>query len=290
VGTHALVSEGFEAENLGLVIIDEQHKFGVAQREALLKKGSYPHLLVMTATPIPRTLGLTVYGDLDVSVMRTGPGGRGKVRTFVRDSDRLPKVWAFIKEKLKEGRQAYAVYPRVEESSSAGVKAVKKEADRLKELLAPWEVGVMHGRLKSEEKETLMKSFREGTIKVLLSTSVIEVGVDVPNATVMLVENAEQFGLAQLHQLRGRIGRGGLDSYCILVAEQKTDEAKERLAVLEKTSDGFEIAEADLKLRGPGELLGQNQSGLPPFRFAHLARDLELVEKARALAAEALRG
>ena len=287
VGTHALLTSGFDLPNLGLVIIDEQHKFGVAQREQLVRKGRYPHLLVMTATPIPRTLGLTLYGDLDVSVIDEVPGGRGRIKTFIRAADKLPKVWEFIREKLAAGRQAYVVYPRVEESGEKGLKAVTKEFENLKALLAPFRVGLLHGRLKGREKEEVMAAFRANAVKVLLATSLIEVGVDVPNATVMLVENAEQFGLAQLHQLRGRIGRGAHESYCILISDAKTAGAGERLKVLEETNDGFRIAEADLKLRGPGELLGREQSGLPRFRFGDLAEDLDLIRKARELITQA---
>jgi ATP-dependent DNA helicase RecG len=286
IGTHALLTSGFDLPNLGLVIIDEQHKFGVAQREQLVRKGRYPHLLVMTATPIPRTLGLTLYGDLDVSVIDEVPGGRGRIKTFIRAADKLPKVWEFIREKLAAGRQAYVVYPRVEESGEKGLKAVTKEFENLKALLAPFRVGLLHGRLKGREKEEVMAAFRANAVKVLLATSLIEVGVDVPNATVMLVENAEQFGLAQLHQLRGRIGRGAHESYCILVSDAKTAGAGERLKVLEETNDGFRIAEADLALRGPGELLGREQSGLPNFRFGDLASDLDLIRQARELVAK----
>jgi ATP-dependent DNA helicase RecG len=286
IGTHALLASGFDLPNLGLVIIDEQHKFGVAQREQLVRKGRYPHLLVMTATPIPRTLGLTLYGDLDVSVIDELPGGRGRIKTFVRTADKLPKVWAFIREQLAAGRQAYVVYPRVEDSGAKGLKAVTGEFDHLKAALAPFHAGLLHGRLKSREKEGVMAAFRANAVNVLLSTSLIEVGVDVPNATVMLVENAEQFGLAQLHQLRGRIGRGAHESYCILISAAKTREADGRLKVLEETNDGFRIAEADLKLRGPGELLGREQSGMPEFRFGSLADDLELIRRARELAAQ----
>ncbi len=288
VGTHALIADAFALDRLGLVIIDEQHKFGVAQRETLVRKGRYPHLLVMTATPIPRTLGLTLYGDLDISVIDEMPAGRAVTRTFVRTADKLAKVWEFLRDKLAGGRQAYIVYPRVEEST-AGVKAVTQEFDRLAQTLAPFKVGLLHGRLSGEAKEAVMAAFRRNELQVLLATSVIEVGVDVPNATVMIIENAEQFGLAQLHQLRGRIGRGAHESFCILIAAAKTDEAQERLRVLEETSDGFRIAEADLQLRGPGELVGQAQSGLPDFRFGNLAEDLRLVERARDLAAELLR-
>lgn len=288
IGTHALIESGFVPENLGLVIIDEQHKFGVTQREALVKKGHYPHLLVMTATPIPRTLGLTLYGDLDSSIIDQLPYGRGKLKTFVRTPDKLPKVWEFIREQLTAGRQAYVVYPRIEDNEKDGVKAVTKEFEKLRKELTPHKVGLLHGRLKAEEKEAVMASFRANQTHVLVATSVIEVGVDVANATVMLIENAEQFGLAQLHQLRGRIGRGTHDSYCILVASVKTDEARERLYVLEQTNDGFQIAEADMKLRGPGELVGQQQSGLPTLRFGDLAEDRDLIERARKIATDLL--
>jgi ATP-dependent DNA helicase RecG len=284
IGTHALITEGLDLPNLGLVIIDEQHKFGVAQREQLLRKGRYPHLLVMTATPIPRTLGLTVYGELDVSVINGMPPGRGRVKTFVRTSDKLPKVWSFVRDKLREGRQAFVVYPRVEETN--GVKAVTREFDGLQNALAPFGVGLLHGRLKSKEKEMVMADFRANKVQVLLATSLVEVGVDVPNATIMLIENAEQFGLAQLHQLRGRIGRGAHQSFCILVADAKSKDAAARLKTLEETGDGFRIAEADLQLRGPGEMLGQQQSGMPRFRFGNLATDWTLINQARDLATQ----
>src|SRR5277367_4883879 len=286
IGTHALIESGFAIENLGLVIIDEQHKFGVAQREQLVRKGNYSHLLVMTATPIPRTLGLTLYGDLDVSTIDELPGGRGAIKTFVRATDKLPKVLEFIREKLAAGRQTYVVYPRVEDSGAKELKAVVTEFENLEKMLAPFRVGLLHGRLKSAEKENVMADFRANKIHVLLSTSLIEVGVDVSNATIMLVENAEHFGLAQLHQLRGRIRRGAHESFCILISDAKNLEARERLKILEETNDGFKIAEADLKLRGPGELLGCEQSGLPNFRFGNLADDLDLIRQARELAAK----
>ena len=271
---------------LGLVVIDEQHKFGVAQREQLVRKGRYPHLLVMTATPIPRTLGLTLYGDLDSSVIDELPANRGRIRTFVRSHEQLAKVHEFIRGKLREGRQAYIVYARVDVADTeSGIKAVTEEFARLQKEFAPHGVGLLHGRLNSRDKDAVMESFRANRLSVLLATSVIEVGVDVPNATVMVIENAEQFGLAQLHQLRGRVGRGAHESFCILVANLRTENAAQRLRVMEKTNDGFEIAEEDLRLRGPGELLGGAQSGLPPFRFADLGGDLDLVELARAQAA-----
>lgn len=284
IGTHALIEAGFTAENLGLVIIDEQHKFGVVQREQLLRKGRYPHLLVMTATPIPRTLGLTLYGELDVSVIDGLPPGRGRIKTFLRGTDKLPNVWEFIRAKLAEGRQAYVVYPHVDGNAQIGIKAVTSEFENLHRILKPFRVGMLHGRLRPHEKEKVMTAFRVRELQVLLATSLIEVGVDVANATIMLIENAEQFGLAQLHQLRGRIGRGARDSFCILVTEARNKSAQHRLRVLEETTDGFRIAEADLKLRGPGELLGRQQSGLPRFRFGDLATDLDLIKQARDIA------
>jgi ATP-dependent DNA helicase RecG len=285
IGTHALITPAFDMENLGLVIIDEQHKFGVAQREQLVRKGSFPHLLVMTATPIPRTLGLTLYGDLDSSVLDELPPGRGRVRTFVRTREQLPKVYEFMRGKLTEGRQAFVVYARVSEADTdAGIKAVTVELDTLRKEFPKSRVGLLHGRIAAPEKEQIMTDFRANKLQVLLATSVIEVGVDVPNATVMVIENAEQFGLAQLHQLRGRIGRGAHESFCILVADLKTPQADERLRVMERTNDGFAIAEADLNLRGPGEFLGAAQSGLPPFQFGDIIADARLLETSRQIA------
>jgi ATP-dependent DNA helicase RecG len=284
IGTHALIQPGFLPANLGLVIIDEQHRFGVAQREALLRKGEYPHLLVMTATPIPRTLALTLYGELDVSAMTQSPGGRGRLKTFVRGAETLPKVWEFAHGKLAEGRQLYVVYPRVEDKGQQGMKAVKGEFENVQRLLAPFRVGLLHGKVKPGEKQEIMDAFRANRIQALVATSLIEVGVDVPNATVMLIENADQFGLAQLHQLRGRIGRGSHDSYCVLIAAADSPDALERLRVLQETSDGLKIAERDLELRGPGDFLGHQQSGVPEFKFGDLARDLGLLEHARQIA------
>lgn len=289
VGTHALIEAGFRPDQLGLVIIDEQHKFGVVHRERLVRKGRYPHLLAMTATPIPRSLGLTLYGDLDISVIDEIPGGRGIIRTFVRTPDRLPKVWEFLRTKLAEGRQAFVVYPRVDEADAvAGVKAAALELTRLEKAFSPWRVGLLHGQLQREEQDRVMDEFRSGAIHVLLATAVVEVGVDVANATVMVIENANRFGLAQLHQLRGRVGRGAHESHCILVAEAKSPAAVERLKILAETSDGFKIAEADLQLRGPGELLGRDQSGAPSLRFGDLTGDLRLVEVARGFAGKVL--
>jgi ATP-dependent DNA helicase RecG len=289
IGTHALFTAGFDLPMLGLVIIDEQHKFGVAQRETLVRKGNYPHLLVMTATPIPRTLGLTLYGDLDVSVIDEMPGGRGAIKTFVRTTEKLPKVFDFIREKISGGRQAYIVYPRVEVvDTDKDIKTVTKEFENVQRALNGFQIGLLHGRIKAAEKEKVMAAFRANEIKAIVATSLIEVGVDVPNATVMLVENAEHFGLAQLHQLRGRIGRGAHESFCILISDAQNEDARARLKILEETNDGFKIAEADLKLRGPGELLGQQQSGAMKLRFGNLAEDLNLIRQARELAAKAL--
>jgi ATP-dependent DNA helicase RecG len=285
IGTHALLTAGFDLPKLGLVIIDEQHKFGVSQREILVRKGNYPHLLVMTATPIPRTLGLTLYGDLDVSVIDESPGGRGVVKTFVRTGEKLPQVFQFVREKITAGRQAYIVYPRVEiTDGDKGLKAVTKEFENVRRAVAPFQAGLLHGRLSALEKEQVMAEFRANRIQALVATSLIEVGVDVPNATVMLIENAEHFGLAQLHQLRGRIGRGAHESFCILISTAKNEEAGARLKILESTTDGFKIAEADLKLRGPGELLGQQQSGSMRLRFGNLLEDLNLIRQAREIA------
>ncbi len=285
VGTHALVAEKFSLDRLGLVIIDEQHKFGVNQRNALLRKGDYPHLLVMTATPIPRTLGLTVYGDLDMSVIDEMPAGRRPIRTFVRTAAQAPKVLEFIRAQLAEGRQAYVVYPRVEEGEGE-LKAATLELGKLRASLQPFSVELVHGLMPREAVEATMASFRANKISVLAATSVIEVGVDVPNATVMLVENADRFGLAQLHQLRGRIGRGAHQSYCVLLNTGQSTESLDRLNLLARSHDGFHIAEADLKLRGPGDFLGEDQSGLPRLRFGDLTQDLDLIEQARFLSSQ----
>ena len=281
IGTHALLFENTGLERLGLVVIDEQHKFGVLQRSRLIARGDAPDVLVMTATPIPRTITQTLYGDLDVSVIREKPEGRGKVITAVREPSKLPEIIAFLREKIAEGRQAYIVYPLVEESEKLDVKSARAEFEKWTGLLAPARVGLVHGRLDPEEKERVMREFREGKISVLVATTVIEVGVDVPNACIMLVEEAGRFGLSQLHQLRGRIGRGAEKSYCILIQENPDATAKEKLGALEATSDGFVIAEADLRLRGPGDILGTAQAGLPPLRLGDLLRDGELMTEAR---------
>ena len=285
IGTHALLYEGVEFQNLGLVVIDEQHKFGVSQRARLTAREPAPDVLVMTATPIPRTLTMTAYGDLDVSIIDEMPSNRGKIITAVRDESKLGDVLAFLRDELKAGRQAYIVYPLIDESEKLDAKAAAAEFEVWRERLSPFRCELIHGRIPAPEKQAIMERFRRGETSALISTTVIEVGVDVPNATVMLIENAERFGLAQLHQLRGRIGRGEQKSYCILLSSEKTPEAAAKLAVLEKTRDGFEVAEADWDLRGPGDLLGTAQSGLPALKLGDLRKDVRLMRQARVAAA-----
>ncbi|MFL6516262.1 MAG: helicase-related protein, partial [Chthoniobacterales bacterium] len=281
IGTHALLYEAVAFSNLGLVVIDEQHKFGVAQRARLTSREPAPDVLVMTATPIPRTLTMTAYGDLDVSVIDEMPRNRGKIITAARDQTKLGEVLAFIRTQLEAGRQLYVVYPLIDESEKLDVKAAAVEFEQWQERLRPFLCELLHGRIAAADKQNIMERFRSGQTRALISTTVIEVGIDVPNATVMLVENAERFGLAQLHQLRGRIGRGEHRSYCILLSSDKSEEATTKLGVLEKTSNGFEIADADWELRGPGDLLGTAQSGLPPLKIGDLRRDAELMKTAR---------
>ncbi len=284
VGTHALLYEGVSFQNLGLVVIDEQHKFGVSQRARLTAREPAPDVLVMTATPIPRTLTMTVYGDLDVSIIDEMPANRGKIITAVRDTSKLGEVLAFIRSEFEAGRQAYVIYPLIEESDKLDVKAAAAEFELWGERLRPFRCELLHGRIPSPEKQSIMDRFRRGETNALISTTVIEVGVDVPNATVMLVENAERFGLAQLHQLRGRIGRGKHKSYCILLTKEKSPETVAKLGVLEKTSNGFEVAEADWDQRGPGDLLGTAQSGLPDLKLGNLKTDMDLMQRARTAA------
>ena len=282
VGTHALLYEGAGFTRLGLAVIDEQHKFGVLQRARLRNQGVAPDVLVMTATPIPRTLTMTLYGDLDVSTLDELPAHRGKIVTAVRDAAKLPDAVKFLREHLEAGRQAYVVYPLIDESEKLEAKAAATEFAKWKEFLAPMPCALLHGRIAPEEKDAIMEKFRRGETKALIATTVIEVGIDVPNANIMLIENAERFGLAQLHQLRGRIGRGKHKSYCILLRSAKIEgEAVEKLRILEETSDGFDIAEADLRLRGPGDILGTAQSGLPPLKLGDPLADHELMRLAR---------
>jgi ATP-dependent DNA helicase RecG len=282
VGTHALLEEPVEFAQLGLVIVDEQHRFGVLQRKRLREKGAFPDVLVMTATPIPRTLALTLYGDLDLSVIDQMPPGRTPIETRWTSEEKLPGVWEFVRRAAAAGHQAYVVYPVIEESKRE-LKAAIAQYERLsREVFPALRVGLLHGRLRSEEKEEVMERFRKGELDVLVSTTVIEVGVDVPNATVMVIEHAERFGLAQLHQLRGRIGRGAAKSTCILVAPGNlAGEARERLETLAGTTDGAKIAEADLRLRGPGEFFGTAQHGIPGLHLANPLRDHEWLILAR---------
>jgi len=283
VGTHALVQEDVTFKQLGLVVIDEQHRFGVLQRATLRSKGLRPDVLVMTATPIPRTLALTVYGDLDVSVIRDSPPGRLPVRTVAKPESRRDEVYAFVRQQLDEGRQAYVIYPLVEESEKIDLKAATEMADHLaQEVFPQYRVGLLHGRLKPDAKDRVMKAFASGELQLLVSTTVVEVGVDVPNASVMLVEHAERFGLSQLHQLRGRVGRDRHQSFCFLLYQSPLSaEARERLRAMTETTDGFEIAERDLMLRGTGDFFGTRQAGLATFRLIDLVRDRECLELAR---------
>ena len=287
IGTHALIEDSVVFKRLGLVIIDEQHKFGVAQRAKLWRKKSefYPHILVMTATPIPRTLALTLYGDLDVSVIDELPSGRKKIITSHRfDNSRL-KVFGFIKDKISLGEQVYVVYPLIEESEKKDYKDLMDGYESLKRYFPNTQIGILHGRMKPESKDYEMKRFAEGKSKILVSTTVIEVGVDVPNASVIVIESAERFGLSQLHQLRGRVGRGKAQSYCILMTKYTiSSESKERMSAMVETNDGFKIANTDLKMRGPGNMMGTKQSGLLELRFTNLAEDQDMVLKSRELA------
>ncbi|HEY1053212.1 MAG TPA: ATP-dependent DNA helicase RecG [Prosthecobacter sp.] len=288
IGTHALLHDTELMHNTGIVVIDEQHKFGVAQRAKLIRRGDTPDVLVMTATPIPRTLTLTIYGDLDVSTIDQRPRDGVKIITKVRPKTKLKDAAKFLREQIEEDRQGYIVYPLIDESEKLDAGAATKGHEEWSKLLAPCEIGLLHGRLSAEEKEDVMKRFRAGKLDALVSTTVIEVGIDVPNATVMFIHDAGRFGLAQLHQLRGRIGRGAHTSYCVLFVEDKDEENRQRLAIMEETSDGFQIAEEDLRRRGPGDVLGHAQSGQAPLRFGELLADTRLVRLARQLAERTL--
>jgi len=281
VGTHALVQEQVSFRDLGLVIIDEQHRFGVNQRADLRQKGYNPHVLVMTATPIPRTLALTIYGDLDLSVIDEMPPGRQRIKTEWLGPEERSRAYEFVRAEVRQGRQAFIVCPLIEESENLDTRAAVSEYQRLQKGVFPeLALGLLHGRMKSVDKDEVMTSFRNGDYNILVTTAVVEVGIDVPNATVMLVEGADRFGLSQLHQFRGRVGRGEHSSYCLLLAESPSQEGRQRLRVIETTHDGFALAEEDLKLRGPGDFFGTRQSGLPDLRVAQLG-DTRILEEAR---------
>jgi ATP-dependent DNA helicase RecG len=288
IGTHALLYDSGYFSDLGLVVIDEQHKFGVTQRASLIRQGVIPDVLVMTATPIPRTLTMTVYGDLDVSLLDERPPGRGKIITAMRVVPKQTDVTKFVRNQLSQGRQAYLVYPLVDESETLKAESATEAFEKWKKRLRSFEVGMIHGKMRPEEKQLVMKRFREGEINALVATTVIEVGVDVPNASVMILHHAERFGLSQIHQLRGRIGRSEHKGYCVLLTDGKTSESLEKLQVLVDSSDGFEIAEADLRLRGPGNVLGTIQSGLSDLRFSDFLSDTALLREARKMADDVL--
>ncbi len=282
VGTHALIQDTVEFAHLGLVVIDEQHRFGVQQRARLQQKGEHPHVLTMTATPIPRTLALTLHGELDVSQIDELPPGRRPIQTTILQKGDRPRAYDMIRREVSQGRQVYVVLPLVAESEKLDLRSAIDEHQRLQESVFPqFKVGLLHGRMTSAEKDEAINSFRDGEVQILVSTTVVEVGVDIPNATVMLIEHAERFGLSQLHQLRGRVGRGASQSYCLLLNSSQAETARQRLKVLEQSQDGFFIAEMDMRFRGPGEVLGVRQSGLPDFALASLVEDQEVLELAR---------
>ncbi|MBI5213585.1 MAG: ATP-dependent DNA helicase RecG [Nitrospirae bacterium] len=281
IGTHALIQEGVSFKKLGLIVIDEQHRFGVMQRATLRKKGTNPDTLIMTATPIPRTLALTLYGDLDYSVIDELPPNRNPVITRLFYEKNKSRIYALMEEEIKKGRQAYVVYPLIEESEKTDLKSAITGAEALQKMFPNFKIGLIHGRMKPAEREDVMREFKEGGIHILVSTTVIEVGVDVPNAAVMVIIHAERFGLSQLHQLRGRVGRGSGQSYCILLSYGGSDDARKRLDVMVETTDGFRIAEEDLSIRGPGEFFGTRQSGMPDLKVANLLRDVKILEIAR---------
>jgi ATP-dependent DNA helicase RecG len=283
IGTHAVIQESVAFQKLGLVVIDEQHRFGVLQRAELRARGFNPDVLVMTATPIPRSLAMTAYGDLDVSVIDELPPGRTPIKTVVLGEDQRAGVYKGVEREVRAGRQVYVVYPLVEESEKMDLKDATRMFEQLRDRVFPhFSIGLLHGKMKAAEKDEVMRRFVSGEIQILVATTVVEVGVDVPNASLMVIEHAERFGLSQLHQLRGRVGRGAEQSYCVLVAsDKKTSVARERLGIMEETNDGFRIAEKDLEIRGPGEVMGTRQSGLPTFRVGNLVRDVEILEEAR---------
>lgn len=287
VGTHAVIQKAIKFHKLGMAVIDEQHRFGVKQRAELLNKGQFPHVLVMSATPIPRSLAMTVYADLDISIIKGVPAGRKPIRTAIRVQKKREDVFTFVRSEVEDGGQVYVIYPLVEESEALDLKDATAGFEKIQKRFPEFKVGLLHGRMKSEEKDAVMKAFIKNEIQILVSTTVIEVGVDVPNASIMIIEHAERFGLSQLHQLRGRIGRGERQSYCILMPDVKVSKAGAfRLKTMEETNDGFKIAEADLKLRGPGDFLGTKQSGLPDFKVADIVEDQFILAQAKEKAVE----
>jgi ATP-dependent DNA helicase RecG len=283
-GTHAVIQEGIVFQKLGLAVIDEQHRFGVMQRAALREKGIVPDFLVMTATPIPRTLAMTVYGDLDISIIDEVPPGKKMIRTKVFFEPQRDRVYEIIRREVRKGNQVFIVYPLVEESADLDLRDATRMAKHLQQKIFPdCHIGLVHGRMKAVEKERIMADFTDKKIQILVTTTIIEVGIDIPEASVMVIENAERFGLSQLHQLRGRVGRSDIPSYCILVAQRnRSGDALKRLRVMEATSDGFRIAEEDLSIRGPGEFMGTRQSGLPDFRIGNIIRDGRILSDAKA--------
>ncbi|MCZ6726063.1 MAG: ATP-dependent DNA helicase RecG, partial [Acidobacteria bacterium] len=288
VGTHALIQEGVEFRCLGLAVIDEQHRFGVTQREVLQRKGERPDVLVMTATPIPRSLALTVYGDLALSVIDELPPGRSPIKTRVVGESERAEVYGWLRRALDEGGQAYVVFPLIEESDRIRAKSIEEMGERLRGFLTGYESAIVHGRTPVEERDDLVRRFAAGEIRVLIATTIIEVGIDVPTASIMIIESAERFGLSQLHQLRGRVGRGRLESHCVAIHGPLSEKGERRLEVFASTTDGFRIAEADLEIRGPGDLLGTRQAGLPIFRVANIVLDRDWLERAREDAYELL--
>ena len=289
IGTHALFSEDVEYDNLALVITDEQHRFGVAQRNKLVQKSANAHVLVMSATPIPRTLALMIYGDLDVSVIDEMPPGRQPIETYAVNSTYRPRLNAFIQKTVESGRQVYVVCPAIEDNEAFPLTTVEEHKQALKRALPQVRIAMVHGKMKDQEKDRIMRSFSEGEIDVLVSTTVIEVGVDVPNAALIIIEDADRFGMSQLHQLRGRVGRGDAQSYCILVSDTANDNAVERLKMMTKTQSGFEVAEKDLAMRGPGDFFGDRQHGLPPIRIADLCTDMSILQQAQSSAMDLIR-
>lgn len=289
VGTHAIFQKDVEFQRLALVITDEQHRFGVAQRSMLAEKGGTPHKLVMSATPIPRTLALIIYGDLDISVLRELPGGRKPIETYAVTGKLRERSYNFIKQQLSSGRQGYIVCPMIEENSQELQAAAAYAENISKNAFADYRVGLLHGKLSAKEKDAVMESFQKHEIDLLVCTTVVEVGINVPNAAVMLIENSDRFGLSQLHQLRGRVGRGEYQSYCILMTDRVTDESRQRLRLMSSTSDGFKIAEEDLKMRGPGDFFGERQHGLPPLKIADITKDMQLFEETKLLSHEILK-